>query len=617
MRPLKTLAVLFVLGSCGGAPPAGMLDSSPPAPENAAAEGQSELDQALVAATAGVENPELAELLREHWAWVLEQQPLRATRLGVHRYDDRIADQSYDAIQKRRAFTGELLRRAKAITRLSEQDLVTHALFVEALEVSVASFVCDFYQWSLSPRGNPVTEHNHLHEIHKITTAASGQQLLERYRQAARSIDVDIENLRRGAGRGLYATSESTRRVLKMVKKQLAQETEDWPMLKPVAEAHEDWEARDLEAFRAGLRAVVDDGIKPALERYAEFIEKSILPNTRSDEDSGLRALPEIGGPCYDARIRAHTTLKLTPKEIHEIGLREVERIDKELTELGTKALGTTTLVDTLAKLRSDKSLYFGSEDEVANAAQSALDDAKAKMGDYFGILPKTDCIIRRIPAYEAPYTTIAYYRPPHADGSKPGEYFVNVYQPQPRPRFEARVLAVHEAIPGHHLQIAIAQEMAALPAFRKHGGVTAYVEGWALYTERLGEEMGLYRDDLDRIGVASFDAWRAGRLVVDTGIHAMGWSRGRAKDFLERHSALSPENIDNEVDRYIVWPGQALAYKLGQLEIRRLRAEAEQKLGDKFSLPAFHDAVLSLGAVTLPVLRARIESYVGENIHR
>jgi uncharacterized protein (DUF885 family) len=232
-------------------------------------------------------------------------------------------------------------------------------------------------------------------------------------------------------------------------------------------------------------------------------------------------------------------------------------------------------------------------------------------MGAFFGILPKADCIIRRVPDYEAPYTTIAYYRPPHPDGSKPGEYFVNVFEPKTRPRFQARVLALHEAIPGHHLQIAISQELPEMPAFRKHGGFTAYVEGWALYTERLGDEMGLYRDDLDRLGMLSFDAWRAGRLVVDTGIHAMGWSRDRAKAYLAEHTALALNNIDNEVDRYISWPGQALGYKLGQLEIRRLRAEAEAALGDAFSLPAFHDVVLSIGAVSLPVLRDRVAAFV------
>lgn len=616
--PVACLIGCFALGllveGCGGGTPR-------PGGGGTAGDGVSEvgaptgaLERALDEAGAGVESPELRELLRTHWAWELEQQPLAATRLGVHTYDDRLADDSHEAIEKRRAFVRDLLSRAHEIERLTTgRDAVTTELFVAMLEGQAASFLCDFHQWTLSPRQNPITELNDLHEVHAVTSVESGTQLIHRYEAGARSIRTEMANLERGAARGLYATNESARRVLDMVNKQLAEPIASWPMLKPAEAAHEGWPAHALAAFRVDLRRAVEEGIRPALEAYAAFIEKRILPNARSDEDSGLRSLPEIGMPCYEARVRDHTTLKLSAQEIHDIGMREIARIDQELATLGARALGTSSLAETLAKLRLDETLYFETEDQVAEAAQEALDAAKAKIGDYFGVLPKTDCIIRRIPDYEAPYTTIAYYKPPHADGTKPGEYFVNVYHPATRPRYEARVLAMHEAIPGHHLQIAIAQEQAALPAFRKHGGVTAYVEGWALYTERLADEMGLYRDDLDRIGVASFDAWRAGRLVVDTGIHAMGWSRAKAERFLEDHTALSLDNIDNEVDRYIVWPGQALAYKLGQLEIRRLRADAEAKLGVRFSLPAFHDTVLSTGAVTLPVLGAHVARFIEE----
>jgi uncharacterized protein (DUF885 family) len=216
-----------------------------------------------------------------------------------------------------------------------------------------------------------------------------------------------------------------------------------------------------------------------------------------------------------------------------------------------------------------------------------------------------------RIPPYEAPFSTIAYYRPPHYDGSKPGEYFINTYQPETRPRYELEALTWHESIPGHHLQIAIAQELGELPMYRKLYGSTAFVEGWALYTERLADEMGLYTGDLDRLGMLSYDAWRASRLVVDTGLHAMGWTRAQAEAFMLAHTALTPANIGNEVDRYIAWPGQALAYKFGQLEIFALRRQAEAALGPRFSLPGFHDVVLAGGGVTLPVLRLRVEAWI------
>jgi len=229
----------------------------------------------------------------------------------------------------------------------------------------------------------------------------------------------------------------------------------------------------------------------------------------------------------------------------------------------------------------------------------------------WFGIQPKAACEVRVIGMHEAPYTTIAYYREPSADGKRPGSYMINTYQPETRPRYEAEALAFHESVPGHHLQIAIAQELTGLPEFRKHQGVTAYVEGWGLYSEHLADEMGLYSSDVDRLGMLSFDAWRACRLVVDTGIHSMGWSRQKAIDYMTENSVLASNNIANEVDRYIAWPGQAVAYKIGQREILRLRDEAKRKLGARFDIKAFHDAVLANGAVALPVLRQEIEAYI------
>src|SRR6185312_14760807 len=295
----------------------------------------------------------------------------------------------------------------------------------------------------------------------------------------------------------------------------------------------------------------------------------------------------------------------------HQLGLAEIARTDRELAELGGKALGTSSLAETIARLRTDRSLYFESREQILEAAQRALDAAKAAIPRFFSLLPKTACVMRETPAYEAPFSTVAYYREPHYDGSKPGEYFVNTYKPETRSRYELEALTWHESIPGHHLQIAIAQELGALPAFRKLGGSTAFVEGWALYTEQLADEMGLYTGDLDRLGKLSFDAWRASRLVVDTGIHAMGWTRARAEQFMRDHTALTEINISNEVDRYIGWPGQALAYKVGQLEIGKLRDEAQRALGDRFDLPAFHAVVLDAGAVTLPVLGERVRAWI------
>ncbi|MBC7975296.1 MAG: DUF885 domain-containing protein, partial [Myxococcales bacterium] len=334
-----------------------------------------------------------------------------------------------------------------------------------------------------------------------------------------------------------------------------------------------------------------------------------VLPRARGAQE-GLVGLPD-GDACYRAAILKHVGLAKTPAELHALGLAEIARTDQQIAALGKKVLGTADLAATIGRLRSDRALYFHSGAELLAAAQHALDRAKAAIPKFFSVLPQTDCVMAEIPAYAAPYSTVAYYQQPHYDGSKPGEYFVNTYKPETRPRFELEALTWHESIPGHHLQLAIAQELGALPMFRKLDGSTAFIEGWALYAERLAEEMGLYTADLDRIGKLSYDAWRGSRLVVDTGIHALGWTRAQAEAFMRAHTALTEVNISNEVDRYIGWPGQALAYKVGQLEILKLRAEAEARFGKAFDLKAFHAVVLGAGAVTLPVLADRVRAWM------
>ncbi|MCA9623575.1 MAG: DUF885 domain-containing protein, partial [Myxococcales bacterium] len=562
MRPRNILPWWGLLVGLFGCPPAPPSELPPPPAADpgdlaAAAEEDPSLTAALADATMGVKDPELARLLRDHWAFRLLDDPVYATQLGVHAYDDRVDDRSLEAKTKRRAARRSFLDRAQALDVASPEDRVTHALFVEELAAAIASEVCEFDEWSVDPRSNPITEWNYLADLMPVTTLADGRRLVARYRAVPAAIDQTSEALGRGAARGWFATAESTRRVLAMVKDQLATPVADWPLAAPAKTPKPGWSEAEREAFATDLIAAVR-GMVPALERYRDRLEE-LLPRARPPEDSGLGALPG-GEGCYRARIRAFTTLDETPKAIFDVGEAEIARIDCELLALGRKLGLGADLPDILAALRSDPSLYFESEEEVEAAAAATLKAAKKAIPAYFGRLPEADCVVRRVPDYEAPFTTIAYYRPPHPDGSKPGEYFVNVLDPPSRPRFQAKVLAVHEAIPGHHLQIAIAQELPAVPAFRRHGGFTAFVEGWGLYSERLAGEMGLYATDLDRLGVASFDAWRAGRLVVDTGIHAFGWSRERAKQYLMDHTALAAKNIDNEVDRYISWPGQALA---------------------------------------------------------
>ncbi|HJW23146.1 MAG TPA: DUF885 domain-containing protein, partial [Candidatus Limnocylindrales bacterium] len=376
------------------------------------------------------------------------------------------------------------------------------------------------------------------------------------------------------------------------------------------AAEHEGWSEVDLQRFRDGIREAVTGIAIPAFRRYGETLERVVQPIARPDDRPGLVHLPG-GAEAYRDMIRVHTTLDLTPEEIHATGLAEIDRIDHELVELGGRLLGTKDLASTVSALRDDPALRFRTADEVFETAKRSLARATAAVPDWFGRVPAAACVVVPVPSHSEAHQTIAYYSWPAMDGSRPGRYYINLYQPETRPRYEAEALAFHESVPGHHLQIAVAQELEGLPAFQRMLGSTAFAEGWGLYTERLSDEMGLYSGDMDRFGILSYDAWRAGRLVVDTGMHALGWTRQQAIDFLLTHSALAANNIVNEVDRYIVMPAQALAYKTGQLEILRLRAEAKSRLGAGFEIKAFHDTVLGAGAISLPALRGRVESWI------
>jgi uncharacterized protein (DUF885 family) len=556
-------------------------------------------------AVAGVTDPALKAAIADHWEYMMRWSPTYATTLGDHRYDDQLAPRDAASIARMHRERDAIVAKLDAVTvtGLGDTDRVTYQLLRGRLEADQGLDVCRFHEWLVDSAGGSVLgELSYLVESHTVKSAEDAEHLVKRMKQGAKAVDDTIANLRLGLADGRVSSAEKVRRVVEQLDAELAKPVESWSMTSPA------W-GEQYPVQQRELAAIVRDEIEPAIVRLRDFLRGEVLPKARTDKE-GLVALPD-GDACYRASILNHVGLAMTPEELHQLGLTEIARTDKELAALGKKVLGTPDLAATIAQLRDDKKLYFGTREEILASAQGALDRAKALVPKYFSVLPKVDCVMREIPDYEAPYSTIAYYRQPHYDGTKPGEYFVNTYKPETRPRFELEALTWHESVPGHHLQIAIAQELGALPAFRKLDGSTAFVEGWALYTERLADEMGLYSSDLDRLGKVSYDAWRASRLVVDTGIHAMGWSRQQAEAFMREHTALTPINIGNEVDRYIGWPGQALAYKVGQLKILALRKHAEEALGARFDLKGFHEVVLGAGAVTLPVLEERVQAWI------
>ena len=539
----------------------------------------------------------LDALAVEYWDAWLERHPAYATSLGERRLDHRLEDESPAAQD---AWRAQLDAFGDRLEHLGEAagDAVTRAALAEALITDRAFLDADLGAFNIDPMNGPQVELLNIPSYQPIRSAAEADALLARWQAMPAYLDQAIQNLRRGATEGRIGVASLCAKVVQQLDELLGRPVEDWPLMEPAAAAPE---------IREELLAVIGDEIRPAFDRYRTLVRDEIAPRARPDHRPGLLHIPG-GADDYAGLARAHTSLDLAPEDVHAIGLDEIERIDAEFVNLGAKLLGTTGLGNTLKALRTDPALHFTTREEIAASAEASLARAYAAIGDWFGRLPKAPCEVVVMPAHEEKHSTIAYYREPAGDGSRPGQHYINTYAPETRPRYEAETLAFHESVPGHHLQLAIMQELDHLPDFRRFLGSTAYIEGWGLYTERLSEEMGLLSGELDRFGVLSFDAWRASRLVVDTGIHAMGWTRRQAIDFMVGHTALGENNVTNEVDRYISYPGQALAYKLGQLELLRLRAEARERQGDRFDIRRFHDAVLGEGALPLPVLRQVVE---------
>ena len=599
-----------------------------PAPGGSAAQNRSGApepgDRARVNPAPGAPSPaSLARTLRTladaYWAARLDNDPIEATLLGYPGYAARMPDESPEGRARAEARLRDL--RARLLAELpaqafedvaSDADRVTRALLQGELERDIAFAGCRLEEWSVDPRDGPQVSYLDLAGLQSVKTQADGAALLARWRHMPETLQQEIDNLRRGLAGGKTSARSEVERVVRQLDELLARPVAEWPLVAPASRATGgDWTPAAAAAFRRDLLAVVSDGIRPAFVRDRQVIADEILPRSRGDADVGISHLPG-GAACYAALTAVYTSEALDPRQVHQLGLDELQRIRRAMEALGPAALGTSDFTEIQRRLRSpDPAMYFTTREEVEAAATRALSKASAAMPLFLTRVPRTPCVVKRIEAHEEKDSPIAYYRQPAVDGSRPGTYYVDTYAPQTRPRFEAEALAFHEAIPGHHVQIALAQEMTDVPEFQRHLGVTAFVEGWGLYAESLADELGLYDGPLSRLGRLGMEAWRAGRLVVDTGIHALGWSRTQAVQLLVSSTTIARNNIENEVDRYIGWPGQALAYKIGELELRRLRREAEVRLGPAFDLRRFHEVVLGRGALSLPVLADEVERWI------
>jgi len=436
----------------------------------------------------------------------------------------------------------------------------------------------------------------------------AARMFVERFRQVPRALEQAMQRFLDGARAGRTPAAVCVSRSVNMVEGYLSSPL-DSDVFVTLA-GPPDWPGE--AAWRQELEQVTREVVRPAYRRLADALTERLLPEARDDDHCGLSWLAD-GDDLYATLVSQHTSLDLPADEVHRIGMEEVtEKLPVEYAEVGGRLFGITDPTAVLDRLRTDPALRYGTGDEIMADARRAFEAASAIVGDWFGRLPVTPCTIEAVPEFLAADSPSAYYFPPPGDGSRGGTYYVNTYHPGDKARYETASIAFHEAIPGHHLQLAIATELTDLPRFRRFSlSNTAYVEGWGLYAERLAEEMGLYGSDLERIGMLAADSIRACRLVVDTGLHAHGWTRSQAIEFMAANTPVSVEEVTVEIDRYIGMPAQALAYKLGQRKLFRVRESARDRLGRAFDIKGFHDAVLGSGAVGLPVLSRLVDGWV------
>ena len=551
----------------------------------------------------------LHELFASQWDYQMEQHPTWASSLGDRRWNDRWTDLSLDAIERRHRHAISALAKLKTIDRdaLSPPDRLNYDLFQKDYENDVEEFPYRRLLIPLNQRGGVQTADD-VADALRFETIKDYEDWLGRLRALPTHIEQTMALMRQGIKERMLLP----RIVLERIPAQFDHQIVDDPKTSPFYKPFTRFSAAIAEADRARLTSAPENAIRaavvPAYRRLKEFFVKDYLP--ASFDEVGVWQLPQ-GEAMYRFAARLHTTTNMTPREIHEIGLSEVGRIRAEMQSIIDRLGYKGSFGEFAAFLRSDPRFYYKTADELLGAYRALTRRVDPQLVKLFKTLPRIPYGVEPIPQNIAPDTTTAYYRGPAADGSRAGTYFVNLYKPEARPAYEMMALSLHEAMPGHHLQIALAMEQEGLPNFRRYGGYTAFVEGWALYAESLGDEMGLYDDPYSKFGQLAYEMWRAVRLVVDTGIHYMRWDRQRAIDYFLENTVKQELDIVNEVDRYIVWPGQALAYKIGQPKISAIRANAERALGARFDIRDFHDELLRDGPLPLDLLEVKMDAWI------
>jgi uncharacterized protein (DUF885 family) len=529
-----------------------------------------------------------------------DENPIAASQFSIPGYDDRLPDLRAESATERRTRAEQVARQVDSADTETRQDTLTRAVIVQQAAVLADRAATRLVEHTLAhPLTAPAGKLLVGLPVLRPKGEVAEQGYLIRLAAIPEYLDQAVARHREGVEAGRLPVARAGRAGVAYLDRYLADPDGD-PLARPELS-----ESRSVERER-----LLADVVRPAFRRYRDVLDTELTPQGRPDEQPGLCWLPD-GETKYATLARMHTTTERSPEELHRTGLELIERLAEEYAEVGSRAFGKSTAAQVMQRLRTDPELRWGSAEELLATARATIERAEAASPAWFGRLPEARCVVEPAPPGEAPGSPPAYYLRPALDGSRPGTYFANTYLVEERDRFTAEGIAFHEAVPGHHFQLALAQELTELPLLRRLARVTAYAEGWGLYAERLADEMGLYSSDLARLGMLAADSLRAARLVVDTGLHALGWTRQQVVDYLRANTVMSEVDLQAETDRYIEWPGQALSYMVGRLEIARLRAEAARELGSAFDIRGFHDTVLGNGILPLSVLAQVVGDWV------
>ncbi len=552
----------------------------------------------------------LRALLADEWASRLQDDPLYATQEGVRDYDDRLPKVAPEDYKRRDERNHDYARRLAAIDRagLSAANRVNYDVF--DFEIHHRLALSPYQTWRI-----PLTSDEGFHiEVMRMangvvmSTAHDYENYIARLRGIPAYFTQQQANMRAGLSAGFTLPSAIMPGIVKVLDGQQYQSADKTPFFEPFTRLPETMDAAQRDRLTAAGRAAIQTDVIPAYQRLHKFFTEEYVPAAR--QTVGASELPQ-GRAYYDALVKFYTNLDVTPAQVHEIGLKEVTRIRAEMDAVIRQTGFQGTFPAFLEFLRTDPQFYAHTPEELLKDASYIAKQIDGLLPGYFGKLPRMPYSVQPVPAELAPNYTGGRYSPAPLGGRTGGEFWVNTYDLDKRPLYSLTALALHEAVPGHHLQISLGRELTDVPPFRRDFYSHAFGEGWGLYSEKLGEEMGLYKTPYDHFGRLSYEMWRACRLVVDTGMHAMGWSRERALQYLADNTALSTQEVRTETDRYIANPGQALAYKMGELKLWELRARAQQALGERFDVRVFHDAVMANGALPLPVLEHQIDEYI------